>query len=257
MLLYRQCVLMFLLCGLACAAGIHIERDSQRQSHTILSFIPTKDTITAYSFNDARYRLMVIDEGDDEHRFGDLKSALTQNSCVAGVNGGFFKDDHNLSPMGLLISRGCMISPLAQQGFTASGVLYDTGHEIKLERRQKLSTPLHQMQCAVQSGPFLVENKKVVSGLNNKRRDRRTFVATDGLGNWVIGISSALTLRELAEWLASSPQQLGIEIRHALNLDGGSSSAFADTESGYYRPSVKRVRNYLGIFPARGSDKSH
>lgn len=256
MSLYLQTVFMLFLCGIVSAASIHIERDSQRQDHGILSFITTKDTISAYSFSATNQRLVVIDEGDTSPRYGNLKKALTQNSCSAGVNGGFFKDDATHSPMGLLISHGQMISPLAQQGFTAAGVLYDTGHEIKLERRQRLSTPIAQMKQAVQSGPFLVENKKIVSSLNNKVRDRRTFVATDGRGNWVIGISSALTLRELAEWLASSPPQLGVEVRHALNLDGGSSSSFADREAGRYHASLKHVRNYLGVTPG-GAGKAH
>ena len=245
---------MFFLCGAVSAASIQIERDSQRKDYGILSFVATKDSITAYTFNAAEQRLVVIDEGDSKTRYGNLKKALVQNSCAAGVNGGFFENDVANSPMGLLISHGSIISPLAHQGFTAAGVLYDTGHDIKLERRQQLSTPIAKMQQAVQSGPFLVENKKIVSGLNNKVRDRRTFVATDGRGNWVIGISTPLTLRELAEWLASSPPQLGVEIRYALNLDGGSSSSFADREAGRYHASIKRVRNYLGVTPTGGGE---
>ena len=64
-----------------------------------------------------------------------------------------------------------------------------------------------------------------------------------------IGVSSSLTLKELAAWLAA-PGALGnFRVETALNLDGGSSSAFWCHETGISYPAFKQVRNYLGVAP--------
>ena len=106
------------------------------------------------------------------------------------------------------------------------------------------------MQAAIQGGPFLVENGTAVKGLNARKSTYRTFIATDGGKRWCIGVSSSVTLRELAEWLAT-PGALGnFRVKTALNLDGGSSSAFWCHESGISYPAFKQVRNYLGVAPA-------
>jgi len=108
---------------------------------------------------------------------------------------------------------------------------------------------LPAMQAAIQGGPFLVENGSAVKGLNAQKSTYRTFIATDGGRRWCIGVSSSLTLKELAAWLAA-PGALGnFRVETALNLDGGSSSAFWCHETGISYPAFKQVRNYLGVAP--------
>ena len=115
-----------------------------------------------------------------------------------------------------------------------------------LKRMKKLPA----MQAAIQGGPFLVENGSAVKGLNAQKSTYRTFIATDGGKRWCIGVSSSLTLKELAAWLAT-PGALGnFRVETALNLDGGSSSAFWCHETGISYPAFKQVRNYLGVAPA-------
>lgn len=88
-----------------------------------------------------------------------------------------------------------------------------------------------------------------VKGLNAQKSTYRTFIATDGGRRWCIGVSSSLTLKELATWLAA-PGALGnFRVETALNLDGGSSSAFWCHETGISYPAFKQVRNYLGVAP--------
>lgn len=227
------------------SAPIHVERI--RKTSSIISIMDCKDRIIFSAFSSKDSRLIIIDEGDNAARYGELKAALKATQCHIGVNGGFFADNRQQSPLGLLIEDSTCISPIASRGFTSAGVLYDTGKEIRLERRQQLSHSIGSMKAAIQSGPFLVDKGKCVSGLNNKNKDKRTFIATDGKGNWLLGISSALTLRELATWLAESPAPFPFKIQRALNLDGGSSTAFYEATTDTYRPSVKRIRNYVGI----------
>lgn len=213
-------------------------------SGILAAFLP-EERIHAFFFRSGTHGLCVLDEGVPR-RFGSLRQAVNASGCMAGVNGGYFAADPQSSPLGLVIHRGRQISPLATRGFTVSGVLYDTGNGIFLERSRNLTHAPKHMQEAIQGGPFLIEKGNIVKGLNNTRRASRTFVATDGRGQWCIGVCSSMTLHELACWLrqgALAP----FRISTALNLDGGSSSAFLDTGSGVSLPASKPVRNYVGI----------
>ncbi len=209
------------------------------------------DRINAFFFNSKTHRLVVLDEGDlQKPQFGSLDKAMRSSPCVAGVNGGFFGADPEGSPLGILVQGGKRKSPLATGSFTVSGIIWDSGKGIFLQRSksfesQKGTSPRE----ALQGGPFLIENGKAISGLNNTKTTYRTFIATDRQGNWCIAMTSPLTLAELASWLAT-PGSLGsFSVKAALNLDGGSSSAFWCHASGVYYPSMKSVRNYLGVAP--------
>ncbi len=215
-------------------------------------FLSMRDKLNVYFFSSDTHRLMVRDEGSvASPRYGSLDKAMRKSPCLAGVNGGFFGTDDEGSPLGLVVQNGRRISPLASGSFAVAGVIYSNGDGLFLQRSSVLKRmkkpPL--MQEAVQGGPFLVENGTALKGLNGRKSTYRTFIATDGGKRWCIGISSALTLQELAEWLAT-PGTLGdFRVKTALNLDGGTSSAFWCYESGISYPSYKQVRNYLGVVP--------
>lgn len=210
-------------------------------------FFPT-DRIDGYFFLESEAALRIVDEGDLEHpRYGSLAKAMEKSQLIAGVNGGYFGRDPQGSPIGLVRSCGHNISPFSRgKSFNVSGILYDTGKGVKLERSQRVSTPISLMKEGIQGGPFLVEYGRAVKGLDSIKRARRTFIATDGKGKWYLGVSSPLTLRELSEWLAT-PKALGaFNVLAALNLDGGTSSAFRCGNQ-YIVANAKRVRNYVGI----------
>lgn len=232
-------ILFFLFTTLNLAAEIIVIKSAET---TVFSWFQQSQQLIIHKFNEKEHCLQIIDAPNTS-----LKESLILFRCQAGINGGFFKDDTKKSPMGLLIQDGIIISKPHNQGFWAAGILYDTGSGIRLERKHQLSTNLQSMQQALQSGPFLVENSRIINGLNNTKVDKRTFIATDNKGNWCIGISSPLSLQELAEWLVGSTKELGFRIDSALNLDGGSSSGFYESESGLYVTPLKSVRNFLGI----------
>lgn len=216
-------------------------------------FLSMRDKMNVYFFRSDTHRLLVRDEGSVKSpRYGSLDKAMRKSPCVAGVNGGFFGADAEGTPLGLVIQDGKLLSPLATGSFAVSGVVYDGGKSgLALVRSSALKRlkSLPVMRTAIQGGPFLVERGTAVKGLNAQKSTYRTFIATDGGGKWCIGVSSSLTLKELAEWLAA-PGSLGdFRVKTALNLDGGSSSAFWCHESGISYPAFKQVRNYLGVAP--------
>ena len=153
-------------------------------------------------------------------------------------------------PLGLVRHEGKTVSRLATKGFSVAGVLYDDGKTLRLERSHRLSIPAGSMREAVQGGPFLVEAGRPIAGLNAQKSACRTFIATDGRGNWCLGISTPMTLKSLAEHLARPGALRGFRVQTALNLDGGSSTAL-QCEGHRVQSNLKPVRNYIGLRPRR------
>lgn len=241
--------LFIFLYSSAFAQHITLTKEKHAESSGWTAWLSIPDKIDLHIFNETDYKLAIIDNGDYCTRYTNTQEAMQHNQCIAGINGGFFSDDAKSTPLGLLIADGITISKLSGSGFISAGVLYDTGSGIKLERKDKLSTPIYEMKQAIQSGPFLVENGKVVAGLNKERKARRTFIATDGKGTWCIGSSTSLSLYELATWLSTISFPNGNKIRTAFNLDGGTSSGYWDSTDRTHIRSFKKVRNYVGITP--------
>jgi hypothetical protein len=200
-------------------------------------------------FTSRAFRLEVIDLGaGPEAAYPTLEAAFRAEGCVAGVNGGFFHPDRQ--PAGLMISGGSRINRL-ETAKLLSGVIYSDHRGIHLVRRGRFQDHPH-IAALLQAGPYLVEDGRSVRGLSAADPRRRTFVATDWRGQWVIGATlSSLTLAELGAILVSPDALTPWRIDRALNLDGGSSTGFF-IDLGNARAPVtlhpwKRVRNLLGI----------
>lgn len=241
-------IFIILLCALSYTSHAAYQAFTRHSKQPgIWGLLSHEERIDAYFFQAGTHALTVLDEGDELPKYGSLEVAMKQNSCIAGVNGGYFSADKKRTPLGLLKHKGKAGHQLASGAFTVAGVLYDTGKDIKLERSTKLSTPIPRMTEAIQGGPFLIDNGRAVTGLDNKKIARRTFVATDGKGKWCLATTTPLTLRQLALWL-SKPQAMGkFNIQTALNLDGGTSSAIWIAKPRIYKASFKEVRNYIGV----------
>ena len=89
-------------------------------------------------------------------------------------------------------------------------------------------------------------------GLSARDSSKRTFVATDWRGRWVLGATpTPLTLAELAECLATPGALTPWPVERAINLDGGSSSGFFFDRGIGAEPVVMRpwkpVRNLIGL----------
>jgi uncharacterized protein YigE (DUF2233 family) len=209
--------------------------------------------VTAYLavFTSRKFRLRVVDLGaGPEATYPTLADALRAEGCVAGVNGGFFHPDWR--PAGLMITRGKRINRF-ETAKLLSGVVYSDGQGVHLVRRAS-SRDHPGITALLQTGPYLVEGGQPVRGLSASEARRRTFVATDGGGHWVLGATlSPLTLAGLAQCLASPGALTGWNVTRAINLDGGSSTGFFfDRGAGQAPvtlPPMKRVRNLLGIAP--------
>jgi Phosphodiester glycosidase len=190
-------------------------------------------------FSTKSFRLRVIDNADGV----TLSDAMRRTNCIAGINGGYF--DPNFAPLGLRIIEGKLTSRLTR-GRLMSGVL-SSDNAIHIFRVAEFSLR-RKPNAAIECGPFLVDFAKPVRGLEARRAARRTFAATGSGDRAALGFCSDATLADLASILATP---LGdFKIQRALNLDGGSSSAFWFRKNGgsaFSIPEEKTVREFVGV----------
>ena len=180
-------------------------------------------TLHFVSFEAGTHTFRVFDQ--NAHDNASLSDTMSENHCIAGTNGGYFAEDFD--PVGLLVCDGHVVRA-QQHGRLLTGLLAVTAnHHISLRRTSEAApASIKHARQAVQCGPFLVEDRKPISGLNAARTARRTAVFTDGGGRWGLVIASGLTLEDFGAILAD-PALLpgGLKIARALNLDGGGSTA--------------------------------
>jgi hypothetical protein len=156
-----------------------------------------------------------------------LADALGDGDLI--VNGGFWgwhKTERRV--LGLLASRGRLISPL--RAALDGGVLLVHAGQASIVPSRRFNEP-HGVDLAVQCRPRLLQAGKIIPDLNAQSRAARTAVCVRESGRTLdvyvtepedIGPS----LHELGVWLATE----GCE--HALNLDGGPSTAAAFRDQG-------------------------
>ena len=190
-------------------------------------------------------RLRVIDQPTEPR--ADLDEVMLREKCLAGVNGGYFDPDYR--PIGLLVADGTMIAPL-QRARLLTGVLSALASKVQIWRVGEFSRQ-QRADAAIECGPMIVDFGKPVRGLESARPARRTFAAVAGNDIAALGFCSDITLADFATILVL-PFTTDFKIQRALNLDGGSSSAFwfaRKDGSAFSIPEQKTVRDFVGVIP--------
>jgi hypothetical protein len=122
---------------------------------------------------------------------------------------------------------------------------------VEILRLGEFSRQKKSDDAALECGPFLVDRAIRVNGLDPSRKARRTFVAVARNKDAAVGVSSDVSLAELANVLCSLPD---FKIWRALNLDGGSSSAFwfrRNSGDTFSIPEAKSVRDFIALTDPR------
>ncbi len=188
----------------------------------------------------------VVDQAEAPRR--DLAETMTAAQALAGVNGGYF--DPEDAPVGLLVSAGKK-SMSQSSARLLSGVLFATPKRVEIVRAKHFRMS-EEIREAVQCGPLLLEAGKPVAGLNDTRAARRTFAAVSATGaTAALGYCSAVSLAQLGKILAVEKMAGATNFARALNLDGGSSSAFWVAQAGddFSISEQKTVRDFVAIVP--------
>ncbi len=194
-------------------------------------------------FSTKSCRLRLVDQPGDDRL--DLAEVMPRENCLAGVNGGYFDPDSN--PIGLRIAGGKTIAPL-KHAHLLTGVLFSVAGKVQIVHPAELAA--RKIDFAVECGPMLVDAGQPVHGLDATRPARRTFVAVSGGDRAALGFCSDVTLSELAGILGNPLSDF--KIQRALNLDGGSSSAFwfkRGNGSVFSISEAKTVRDFIAVVP--------
>jgi hypothetical protein len=214
--------------------------------HTVVEDVAAsrRANIDVAIFSTKSCALRVIDNPEGE----SLSAMMEREKCLCGVNGGYF--DPEFKPIGLRMADGRTFSPL-RRARLITGVLLQSQRGIELIRISEFSQT-KKIVAAIQSGPFLVERSERIRALNDSQRARRTFAAIVSNDRALLGVCSGVSLAELANILATGPVAGDYKIRRAMNLDGGSSSAFwvaRENGDAFSIPGQKPVRDFVGIAP--------
>lgn len=194
-------------------------------------------------FSTKSCRLRVIDRSSEPR--ADLEDVMPRGHFLAGVNGGYFDPEYR--PIGLLIVDGTMVAPL-QKARLLSGVLSASPKRVQISRIAEFSLT-QKPDAAVECGPMIVDLGKSVRGLESSKMARRTFAAVSSGDKAALGFCSDVTLADLSSILAivTIPD---FKIQRALNLDGGSSSAFwfkRANGSAFSIAEQKPVRDFVAV----------
>jgi exopolysaccharide biosynthesis protein len=188
--------------------------------------------------------LRVIDNPDGQ----SLGAVMKREKFVCGVNGGYF--DTEFKPIGLRIADGTTFSPL-RRARLITGILLQSDRGIDVIRVSEFSRT-KKIIAAIQSGPFLVEGNKRIRGLNDSQVVRRTFAGIAENDRAFLGVCSDVSLAELANIVATSSIVADSKTQRAMNLDGGSSSAFwfaREDGSAFSISGRKPVRDFVAVVP--------
>ena len=222
-------------------------RDGVVHRHVVLEDAVSSERVTVdlaiFSTKSCTLRVLQNEGGMD-----NLGEMMRHEACLAGVNGGYF--DEKFDPIGLRIVNGQTIAPL-QRPRLITGMLVASSRGVQIVRAREFSRR-SGVTAAIQCGPFLVDRGHTIGGLNDLNLARRTFAATTISSRALVGVCSGVSLAELAKILATTSLAEDLKIERALNLDGGSSSAFwfaRDNGSAFSISEQKPVRDFVGIVP--------
>ncbi len=205
----------------------------------------TEAEINLVHFLAADVVLEVIPNQDGQNR--GLRELIEAHGGLAGINGGYFEP--NLDPVGLLISNERVLHRM-QKAKLLSGIFYVRNGRPSLARTREFPG-LKGIQQAIQCGPFLVDEGRPVTGLDNRRVAARTFVFCCDTKLWGFGICRSVTLEDMGDILAQTTILPGHHIIRALNFDGGSSTTFyvRRADQPIFSEGRPVVSNYLIVKP--------
>lgn len=146
---------------------------------------------------------------------------MEENGCSYGANGGFYTPDDK--PIGLFRTRNGQLSQ-ATVNTTMNGFFSkDSRGELSISR----NAPSEDIEFALQSGPYMTPSSRLL--LKEDSFDRRILIVRSQSNMWYFIAITEKNNSFSGPKLSDVPlilEKLPLDIVEALNLDGGSASAF-------------------------------
>lgn len=156
------------------------------------------------------------------------RDAKEKHQCNNLVSAGFYTKEGD--PVGMFVFEGKTIRPWSQNSLFNGILTVKENGEVKITQKQETE----EIRFALQSGPILMLNGKVQTlNIANDTKERRILVAKTKEDEVVfIALYNAKSvylgpsLAEVPSLLTSFQEKTGMNLFDALNLDGGTASAF-------------------------------
>ena len=194
----------------------------------------------AISFNDINYVYYyeVIKDSSTIKLFPNFNEKLASDklkeaeNCDILVNAGFYTKDSK--PLGLFISEGAKLSELTKSSLV-NGI-----YSINFLDTPRITKhlPDDPLRVALQSGPLLIENGYLLNVYGSENYERRSIAAVTGINESIFmiifqedGYLKGPTLEDLPKIINKINLKHSLQIADAINLDGGSASAFLTPSS--------------------------
>ncbi len=176
------------------------------------------------------YRVGIIQAKDIQENRTNIEEICRKSRARFCINANFF--DENGNPLGLVISRGVIVSKMHKGGKTLTAVFSSSRNGVSINSRNDFS--YESALEAVQAGPKLLANGEPVAGLKEKSvASKRSGVCIDKSGRVIFFFASNPIRGVSFESLQSVLRHPSINCVDALNLDGGGSSQlFLETRNG-------------------------
>ncbi len=206
-------------------------------THHDLSLTSQNPSAWSLKFNSQDWNLKVMPYKNavfahDVVRFTDAKAV---------INASFF--DPQNKPLGLLKEQGVNLNPYKSISWWSILCINNDNHKIFITRDKMQAS---QCSSAIQTGPRLISNYKVIDGLKDDYSRKSAVCIIDSNQVVLFASESPLSATQLAQFLKSE-----FKCQEALNLDGGSSTQMSiRNESGVKNlvSGFSSVPVFLGLF---------
>ncbi|MCH7641401.1 phosphodiester glycosidase family protein [Patescibacteria group bacterium] len=197
----------------------------------------SKSTLTLdLEINEKKIRVLwlKIEDSGRIQLFSNFSESLTSdqaienNPCSSLISGGFYTQEN--TPIGLFVTEGRQISSHSQNKLL-NGVF-----SINYDQKPKITSflPEENLRLGLQSGPILVNEAGSINIPQVKEEYARRVVVAISEDDEIIfmvfydkdSVFMGPKLTELPEAVLTVSEKIGVGVKNALNLDGGSASAF-------------------------------
>lgn len=160
------------------------------------------------------------------------RSIFEKGKCKSLISGGFYTPEG--SPTGLFISEGKETKRYVSSSLTNAVYSINDFETPRITRE----VPRDHLRVALQAGPLLIENSFVQNlRLVRDEEARRVVIGVTGENETYFlvfyspgSVFTGPTLDSLPEALETFEEESGIDLADAMNLDGGTATAFYSSE---------------------------
>ena len=179
-----------------------------------------RSDVVLLKFSLSKFEIQAVNSEKFGRKRNDIISLTKKAGGIAGINANFFDPEENA--LGLVIQDGEKQSRLHNGGDLLSGIFYVKSGKAAIVHRSEFN--VYDAEIAVQAGPRLISNGKIVDDQQPQPPTRRSGVAITKSGDVIIFATRVRFPGASIGQIQRMLMQPSLEITDALNLDGGSSS---------------------------------